>query len=83
MHNERKSQSMLMQDRERKKREQTQYELRTRRLPQRRATRSSAVERSERWNLSWLTPWLVGLPYVAPFRGQSQEDPGCQQRVEG
>jgi hypothetical protein len=39
-----------------------QYELRTRRLAQRRPTRSSAVDLSERWYLSWLIPWLVGLP---------------------
>jgi hypothetical protein len=25
-------------------------------------TRSSAVDLRERWYLSWLTPWLVGLP---------------------
>jgi hypothetical protein len=25
-------------------------------------TRSSAVDLSERWYLSWLIPWLVGLP---------------------
>ncbi|KAH0250346.1 hypothetical protein KCV00_g393, partial [Aureobasidium melanogenum] len=31
-------------------------ELRTRKLAQRRPTRSSATERRERWNLSWLTP---------------------------
>ena len=33
-----------------------------RRPPQRRATRSSAVDLNERWNLSWLMPWLTGLP---------------------
>ena len=40
----------------------TQYELSTRRFGHRRPTRSSAVARSARWYLSWLTPWLVGLP---------------------
>ena len=39
-----------------------QYEFSTRRLAQRRPTRSSAVDLRERWYLSWLTPWLVGLP---------------------
>jgi hypothetical protein len=31
-------------------------------LAQRRPTRSSAVDFRDRWYLSWLTPWLVGLP---------------------
>lgn len=39
-----------------------QYELRTRRLAHRRPTRSSAVDRRDRWYFSWLIPWLVGLP---------------------
>ena len=39
-----------------------QYELRTRRLAQRRPTRSSAVDLRDRWYFNWLIPWLVGLP---------------------
>lgn len=39
-----------------------QYELSTRKLAQRRPTRSSAVDFSDRWYLSWFTPWFVGLP---------------------
>lgn len=39
-----------------------QYEFRTRKLAQRRPTRSSAVDLRERWYLSWLIPWLVGFP---------------------
>ena len=41
-----------------------QYELRTRRLAHRFPTRSSAVERRDRWYFNWLTPWLVGLPVL-------------------
>ncbi len=39
-----------------------QYELRTLKFAHRRPTRSSAVDLSERWYLSWFTPWLVGFP---------------------
>jgi len=39
-----------------------QYELRTRKLPQTRPTRSSATERRLRVGLSWFTPCVLGLP---------------------
>ena len=39
-----------------------QYEFKTRRLAQRRPTRSSAVDLRVRWYLSWLIPWFTGLP---------------------
>ena len=39
-----------------------QYEFRTRKLAHRRPTRSSAVDRRDRWYFNWLIPWLVGLP---------------------
>ena len=45
----------------------TQYEFSTRKLVALRPTRSSATERSERWNLSLRIPWWLGLPYTIPF----------------
>lgn len=44
----------------------TQYEFSTRRLAQRRPTRSSATERRLRTAVTKM-PWCLGLPYTMPL----------------
>jgi len=61
-----------------------QYEFKTRKLAQRRPTRSSAVDLRDRWYLSWFTPWLVGLPKnsIQSVRSSSNRTRACSSLLK-